>query len=371
MLEGEMNYHLGYESNDHGPKETENRRNGHGKKTLRSSLGEIEIQTPRDRDGSFDPEIIPKRSKDVSSIEGKVITMYGKGLSQRDISDIIEDIYGFKLSAEKISMITDSVMSDLAEWQARTLKKFYVFMFVDCIYVNIKTDYESKNRAIYVIMAYDLSGKKDILGLWVGGNESASQWLQIFDELKVRGIEDVAFISMDGLKGLEEAAKTIFPNAVVQRCIVHLVRNSTKYIPQKHLKAFTAHLRLIYKAPNKKAALLEFEKFKEAWKDYPGAIKIWANNWKYVEQLYDYTSPIRRMMYTTNSIESVNSSLRKGTRKGTFPTEEAVLKILYLRVLELYERWQDKSYPNWPNVLNQLLLIEGMSERIEKYIEFE
>lgn len=373
LLQGEMNAHLGYETNDHGTKSTDNRRNGYGSKTLLSSFGEIPIKTPRDRDGSFSPEAVPKRTTDISSIEGKVLSMYAKGLSQRDISDVIEDIYGFKLSAEKISIITDSVMDELTKWQSRILKKFYVFMFVDCIYVNIRTDYESLNRPVYVILAYDLSGKKDILGLWLGKSEgeSASEWLLIFDELKQRGVEDVAFISMDGLKGLEEGAASIFPKAVIQRCIVHLVRNSIRFIPQKKYKDFTAHLKLIYKAPNRKVALLEFEKFKEAWKDYPGAVKVWENNWKHVEQLYDYTEPIRKLMYTTNSIESVNSSFRKVTRKGAFPTDDAVLKVLYLRILELYEKWRDKASPNWPLVLNHLLLIEKIGPRIEKYLPYE
>lgn len=373
MLKGELNAHLGYDSNDHQPKSTENRRNGYGKKTLKSTMGEIPIQSPRDRDGTFEPMAVPKRTTDISSIEGKVLTMYAKGMSQRDITDIIDDIYGFKLSAAQISIITDSVMDEFAKWQARPLKRFYVFLFVDCIYVNIRTDYESKNRPVYVILGYDLNGRKDILGLWIGPDEyeSTSYWLKIFDEIKVRGVEDVAFISMDGLKGLEEGAKTIFPDAVIQRCLVHLIRNSIRFIPQKHYKAFTAHLKLIYKAPNKKVALLEFEKFKEAWKEYPGAVKVWESNWSHVEQLFDYTDVIRKMMYTTNSIESVNSSFRKVTRKGLFPTEDAVLKVMYLRILELYDKWMDKSYPNWPNILNHLLLIESIGPRVEKYLQFE
>ena len=373
MLKGELNAHLGYDSNDHQPKETANRRNGYSKKTLKSTMGEIPIQSPRDRDGTFEPLAVPKRTTDISSIEGKVLTMYAKGMSQRDITDIIDDIYGFKLSAAQISIITDSVMDEFAKWQARPLKRFYVFLFVDCIYVNIRTDYESKNRPVYVILGYDLNGRKDILGLWIGPDEyeSTSYWLKIFDEIKGRGVEDVAFISMDGLKGLEEGAKTIFPEAVIQRCLVHLIRNSIRFIPQKHYKAFTAHLKLIYKAPNKKVALLEFEKFKEAWKEYPGAVKVWESNWAHVEQLFNYTDAIRKMMYTTNSIESVNSSFRKVTRKGLFPTEDAVLKVMYLRILELYDKWMDKAYPNWPNILNHLLLIEHIAPRVEKYLQFE
>ena len=371
MLQGELTAHLGYESNDHDPKATTNRRNGSTKKTLKSTMGEIPISAPRDRDGSFDPILVPKRKTDISGIEQKVLAMYGKGMSQRDIADIIEDIYGFQLSAQQISIITDSVIEELTKWQERALKKMYTFMFVDCLYVSIRTEFETKKHAVYCIVAYDLDGRKDILGLWVGESENKHQWLQIFDELKKRGVEDVAFISMDGLPGLEEGAKTIFPKAVIQRCIVHLVRNSIKYVPAKNYKEFTANLKLIYQAPNKKVALLEFEKFKERWSEYPGAVKVWESNWQHVEQLYNYTDAIRRMMYTTNTIESINSSFRKVTKKGTFPDETAVLKVLYLRILELYEKWQDKSYRNWPIIRNQLILIDDLGERIAYYEQFE
>lgn len=371
MLQGELTAHLGYDSNDHQPKETTNRRNGSTKKTLKSSVGEIPIKSPRDRDGTFEPVLVPKRKTDISGLEQKVLAMYGKGMSQRDIADIIDDIYGFRLSPQQISIITDSVIEEMTKWQERALKKMYTFMFVDCLYVSIRTDYETKKHAVYCIVAYDLDGRKDILGLWIDESENKHQWLQIFDELKRRGVEDVAFISMDGLPGLEEGAKTIFPKAVVQRCIVHLVRNSIKYIPSKHYKEFTANLKLIYQAPNKKVALLEFEKFKERWTEYPGAIKVWDSNWKHVEQLYNYTDAIRRVMYTTNTIESINSSFRKVTKKGTFPDETAVLKVLYLRVLELYEKWQDKAYRNWPIIRNQLILIDDLGERIEYYEKFE
>ena len=372
MLKGELENHLGYSSNDKSEKDTENRRNGSSPKTLKTSMGPVDINSPRDRDGSFTPEIVPKRTTDVSSIEGKVLAMYAKGLSTRDISAMIDDIYGFKLSHSQISVITDSVLEELAKWQARPLKKFYTFSFVDCIYVNIRHDYETVNCPVYVVLAYDLSGKKDILGLWIDEKESTNQWLKIFDELKSRGVEDVLFISMDGLSGLEEGARTIFPDAIIQRCIVHLIRNSVKYVPSKKRKDFCNHLRLIYKAPNKKVALIEFEKFKEAWKnEYPGAVSVWERNWKHVEQLYDYTTPIRRIMYTTNAIESVNSSFRKVTRKGVFPNDDAVFKVLYLRVLELYDRWLDRPLPNWADVRNQLYLIDKFTERIEKYECYE
>ncbi len=371
MLNAEMEHHLGYESNDHSPKETTNRRNGYTEKTLKSSIGPIPIKSPRDREGTFEPEVVPKRTTDISGIEDKIIAMYGKGMSQRDIQDIIKDIYGFEISAEKISIITDSVIEEMQKWQGRPLKAFYTFMFVDCLYVSIRTEYETKKHAVYTIVAYDLDGRKDILGLWINESENKHQWMQIFDELKCRGVEDVAFISMDGLPGLEEGAKAIFPKTVVQRCIVHLVRNSIKYVPAKRYKDFTSDLKKMYKAPNKKLALLEFEKFKERWAEYPGAIKVWISNWEHVEQLYNYTDAIRKIMYTTNIIESINASFRKVTKKGTFPTETAVFKVLYLRVLELYDKWKDKSYPNWPIIRNQLLLIDDLGERISYYEQFE
>ncbi len=371
MLKGEMTAHLGYDSNDHAPKDTTNRRNGSTKKTLKSSMGEIPILSPRDRDGSFNSQLVPKRKTDISGIEQKVLTMYGKGMSQRDISDIIDDIYGFKLSAQQISIITDSVIDEMTKWQERALKRMYTFAFVDCLYVSIRTEFETKKHAVYCIVAYDLDGRKDILGLWIAESENKHQWLQIFDELKRRGVEDIAFISMDGLPGLEEGAKSIFPKAIIQRCIVHLIRNSLKYIPAKCYKEFTSNLKLLYKASNKKVALLEFEKFKERWSEYPGAIKIWESNWQHVEQLYNYTDPIRKIMYTTNTIESINSSFRKVTAKGTFPTETAVLKVLFLRVLELYDKWKNKSYANWPIIRNHLLLIDDLGERISYYEQFE
>ena len=215
MLQGEMNNHLGYESNYKGAKKTKNRRNGYTKKTLKTSQGEIEIESPRDRDGSFEPILVPKRKKDVSAIEGKVLAMYARGMSQRDISKTIEDIYGFSVSHEMISDITDAILPELEEWKNRPLKKCYPFLFVDCMYVSLKQDYEVNQCAVYVILGYDLEGNKEVLGLWLSPTESKNQWMQIFDELKARGLEDVFFISMDGVSGLEEGAKAIFPKVVV------------------------------------------------------------------------------------------------------------------------------------------------------------
>ena len=367
MLQGEMNAHLGYENNSKISKETDNRRNGYITKNVKTSMGKMTVDVPRDRDGSFDSVVIPKRTKDISDIDQKVLSMYAKGMSQRDISATIEDIYGFKISHETISQITDCVMDELNEWQSRPLKKCYPFVFVDCMYVTMRYEYECKESAVYTILGYDTNGHKDILGIWLNETESKHTWMQIFDEIKQRGVEDIFFISMDGVSGLEDGAKEIFKGVVVQRCIVHLIRNSLKYVPSKDYKRFTANLKLIYGAPNLKTAQNEFEKFKETWSKYPGAVDVWERNFKHVEQLFDYPSDIRKVMYTTNAIESVNSSFRKVTKKGAFPNENALFKLLYLRVCELQKKWGDHTLQNWSMVRNQLDAHPQFQARFRKY----
>ncbi len=367
MLQGEMNSHLGYENNDKGEKQTQNRRNGYISKNVKTSMGEMTIDVPRDRDGSFEPQIVPKRTKDISDIDKKVLSMYAKGMSQRDISNTIEDIYGFKISHDTISQITDCVLDELNEWQSRPLKKCYPFVFVDCMYVTMRYEYESKETAVYTILGYDIDGHKDILGIWLNETESKHLWMQIFDEIKSRGVEDIFFISMDGVSGLEQGAKEIFKGVVVQRCIVHLIRNSLKYVPSKDYKKFTANLKLIYGAPNLKTAQTEFEKFKNTWSKYSGAVDVWVRNFNHVEQLFDYSSTIRRVMYTTNAIESINSSFRKVTKKGAFPNENALLKLLYLRVTELYKKWDNSTIYNWAMVRNELDAHPKFQDRFRKY----
>ena len=296
--------------------------------------------------------------------------MYARGMSQRDIAETIDDIYGFEISHEMISNITDRVLEEVSEWQNRPLKPFYPFLFVDCMYVSLRKEEETKQCAIYTILGYDINGMKDILGLWISETEGKHHWMHIFDEIKKRGVEDVLFISIDGVSGLEEGAKAIFPNVVVQRCIVHLIRNSIKYVPSKEYKAFTAQLKKIYGAPSLKVAEAEFEKFKTAYSHYPGAIEVWKRNWVHIEQLFNYGSAVRRVMYTTNAIEAVNSSFRKVTKKGTFPNENALYKLLYLRILELYKKWGERQISNWPLVRNQLLINDDFKNRMAKYENF-
>ena len=368
MLKGELNHHLGYESNDKSQKKDDNRRNGYGKKQIKTTQGDIAINVPRDRDGSFEPQLVPKRKKDVSAIENKVLAMYARGMSQRDISSTIEDIYGFSMSHEMISDITDAIVPELEEWRVRPLKKCYAFLFVDCMYVTLRSDYQSKECAVYVILGYDLDGKKDILGLWLNESESKNYWMQVFDEIHSRGVEDVFFISMDGVSGLEAGAKAIFPKVIVQRCIVHLIRNSIKYIPTKEYKPYTQSLKKIYGAVNLKAANAALEVFCKEWEKYPGAVEVWKRNYAHIEQLYDYGQAVRRIMYTTNAIEAINSSFRKVTKKGAFPNETALLKLLYLRVMELEKKWQNGHIANWSLVLNQLMVNEQFHDRISKYL---
>ena len=370
MLEGELTGHLGYEKHSKDDKNTNYRRNGSSPKTLKTSYGEVEINSPRDREGSFQPELIKKRQTDVSSIENKVLGMYARGMSQRDISKTIEEIYGFSMSHEIISEITDKVLEELEEWQNRPLNKCYPFLFVDCLFTKVRNQYETKEYAVYTILGYTLEGKKEILGLWLSESESKNRWMQIFDEIKLRGVKDIFFISMDGVSGLEDGARSIFPDVVIQRCIVHLIRNSIKYIPTKDYKAFTGSLKKFYAAPSLKACISAFESFKQQWSAYPGAIAVWERNFSQVEQLFNYGSDVRRIMYTTNTVESVHSSFRKVMKKGSFPNEDALFKLLYLRIRELDSKWQSSKIRNWALVLNQLMADKNIAPRVEKYLRF-
>ena len=365
MLQGELNNHLGYDAHSKEPKEHDNRRNGYGTKTLKTSFGEVAIDVPRDREASFEPELIPKRKRDVSDIEGKVLSMYARGMSQRDIAATVEDIYGFDISHEMISDITDAVLPELEEWQARPLAKCYAFLFVDCMYVTLRENYEAKEYAVYTILGYDLKGNKEILGLWLNQTESKNRWMQVFDELKARGVEDVFFISMDGVSGLEEGAKAIFPLVIVQRCIVHLVRNALRYIPSKDYKEVCRDMKKFYGASSLNAAHAAFDSFQNRWSHYSGAVDVWKRNFAHVEQLFDYGSAIRKIMYTTNAVESVHSSFRKVTKKGAFSNENALLKLLYLRTKELHAKWSGGRIQNWAMVLNQLMINETFSSRMK------
>lgn len=261
------------------------------------------------------------------------------------------------------------MLPHLEEWHSRPLSPCYAFLFVDCMFTTVRNQYETKKYAVYTILGYTMDGKKEILGIWLNETESKHKWMQIFDEIKSRGVEDVFFLSMDGVSGLEEGARAIFPDLIVQRCMVHLIRNSIKYIPTKEYKAFTASLKKVYGAPSLKACHSAFDAFQKQWTSYPGAVDVWVRNFNHVEQLFDYGSAIRKVMYTTNAVESIHSSFRKVTKKGAFPNENALFKVLYLRIQELEKKWSVGFIQNWSMVINQLLLHENLKDRVLKYME--
>ena len=369
MLRAELEAHLGYASNDKSPKGTSNRRNGYTPKQVRTSAGELEISVPRDRDGSFEPVAVPKGSSDLSDVESRVISMYARGMSQRDIAATVREIYGFSMSAETVSAITDRVWEELERWRSRPLEPVYAFMFVDCLYVPVRDGRGTRNSAVYAVLAYDLRGRKDVLGLWMDDSEGAHRWVQVFDELRARGVEDVLYVSSDGVAGLGEGLRSVFPAATHQRCIVHLVRSSLRYVPQKEAAAFCRSIRAVYGAPSLEAAEAAWEAFRGDWARHPGAVAVWERSIEHVWRLFACGSAVRRVMYTTNALESVNASFRKVVRRGSFPSEDAVMKLLYLRVLELYRSWGEGCHQSgWSQVRNQLLCDESVRQRIERYL---
>jgi putative transposase len=370
FIEAEFDNHVGYEKHSKEKKETANRRNGNANpKKIVTSLGEESITIPRDREGSFSPMLLPKREKDLTKMEELILSLYAKGQSTRDIADTIEQIYDHKISHELVSKITDSAKVMIDEWLNRPLKSCYAFVFIDCIYVPVKNGNIHNNKAFYSIIGIDLAGIKDVLGFWASDNESAHFWMNIFDEIKTRGAEEILFISMDGIPGVKEGLHAIFPNVIEQRCIVHLVRNSMKYVASKDYKLFARDIKSVYSAASLEQAHSNFEYFKGTWSKYHGAIAIWERNFAYVTQLFSFPSSIRRIMYTTNTIESFFSNLRKVTRNKTiFPTAQSVIKIFVLRTKEIISKWTMPA-KNWHMVLNQLCLIDGFSERIKKYLD--
>lgn len=370
MLKAELEAHLGYPSNDKGPKSTANRRNGYSPKRVRTSAGELEISVPRDRDGSFEPVAVPKGSSDLSDVESRVISMYARGMSQRDIAATVREIYGFSMSAETVSAVTDRVWDDLQRWRSRPLEPVYAFLFVDCLFVPVRRGAGARNAAAYVALAYDLQGRKDVLGIWMDESEGASRWMQVFDELRGRGVRDVVYVCADGVSGLGDGLRSVFPAARFQRCVVHMVRNSLKYVPQKDASAFCRDIRAVYAAPSRQAAEAAWGAFRSAWSPrYPGAVRVWERNEEHIWQLYGCGSAVRKVMYTTNAVESVNASFRKVVRRGSFPDEDAVMKLLYLRVLELYRSWGEGCHQaGWAQVRNQLLCDDEVRGRIEGYM---
>lgn len=369
MLNAELDQHLGYSKNENAIEHTTNRRNGKSAKTVQSQLGEFDLNIPRDREASFEPQVVQKHQKDISGIEEKILSMYAKGQSQRDISATIEEIYGFEVSHETVSKVTDKIIPLVQEFRNRPLKKIYPFVFVDAMYTPVKTATGTGQKALYNIIGIDIEGKKDVLGFWLSEEESSRHWLQILEEIKQRGVEDILFISLDGLKGLEKAIKSVFPNTITQRCIVHLMRNSTRYIARKRWSEFAKDIKAVYRAVSLDEAVMLFEAFEAKWSETAGAaVAVWRNNWDAVERLFEYPSEIRKIIYTTNAIESYHNQLRKVTdRKGAFYNETALYKLVYLRTIDIKKKWS-RPVQNWGQVMNQLEVL--FSDRIAPHLKF-
>ena len=367
MLEAEMDVHLGYSKGEKPPTNSDNTRNGYSSKTVRSELGPVELNIPRDRKGEYNPKIVPKYSRDVSGIEEKVISLYAKGMSTRDIHEQIKELYGVEVSAELVSKITERIVPEIKEWQNRPLEKVYPFIFMDAIHYKVRDEGQVNKRAAYVVVGIDLEGYKDILGIWIGDNESAKFWLGVLNDLRNRGVEDVLIFCVDGLTGLEEAIEAVYPKAEVQRCIIHQLRNSFKYVSYKDLKEFTKDFKSVYTAPNEEAALERLYELKEKWgKEYPYAFRSWENNWDVISPFFKYPPEIRKIMYTTNIIEGLHRQFRKVTKtKSVFPSDGALEKMLYLASINVMKKWTQR-YHNWDQVLNQLLIMYG--SRIENYV---
>lgn len=367
LMEAEMDAVLGYEKNQKGNIVSTNKRNGYSTKTLKSQYGEFPIDIPRDRNGEFEPKLIPKYQRDISGIEEKVISLYARGMSTRDIHDQLQDLYGIELSAEMVSKITDKILPEIKEWQARPLNPVYPFVFMDCIHYKVREDGRILSRAAYVIMGVTIEGYKEILSITVGANETSKFWLGMLNDLKNRGIKDVLFFCVDGLPGFKEAIQAVFPSAQVQRCVIHMLRNSFKYINYADLKKFSADFKNVYNAPNESIALDELEIVREKWgKKYPYAINNWENNWEDVNSFFQFPNEIRRIMYTTNIIEGLNRQYRKVTKtKSVFPSDTSLEKMLYLASRNITQKWTQR-YRNWDQVIGQLIIL--YEERLTPYL---
>ena len=334
MMKAEMDEHLGYQNYERS--DSDNYRNGTKSKKVRSNYGEFEIDVPQDRNSTFEPQIVKKRQKDISEIDQKIISMYARGMTTRQISDQIEEIYGFECSESFISDVTDKVMQDIEDWQKRPLDEIYPIVFIDAVHFSVRDDNRIKKLAAYVILAYTLDGHKDVIGLEVGENESSKYWLGVLNSLKNRGVKDIMLICADGLTGMKDAIATAFPETEYQRCVVHQVRNTLKYVSYKDKKEFAKDLKGIYLAPTEKEGHDVLEKVTEKWDSkYPNAMKSWEANWDVLSPMFKFSKDVRTLIYTTNAIESLNSTYKRLNRQRTvFPNDRALLKALYLATLQ-------------------------------------
>ena len=359
MMEAEMNDHLGYEKSERS--DSEDYRNGYKEKTVNSSYGSMKIDVPQDRKSTFEPKVVKKRQKDISEIDQKIISMYAKGMTTRQISETLQDIYGFEASEGFISDVTDKILPQIEEWQNRPLDDVYPVIFIDAIHYSVRDNGIIKKLAAYVILGINCDGKKDVLTIEVGENESAKYWLSVLNGLKNRGVKDILIICADGLSGIREAIEAAFPQTEYQRCIVHQVRNTLKYVSDKDRKAFAADLKKIYHAPNADRAAEIRDEVTEKWAEkYPTAMKSWTKNWDAITPIFKFSPEARTVIYTTNAIESLNSMYRRLNRqRSVFPNPQALLKALYLATLEVSKKWT-MTVKNWGRVYGELaIMYEG------------
>lgn len=357
ILESEMTEHLGYDKNSVAGNNSGNSRNGYSTKRIKTSLGETELVIPRDRKGEFEPQIIKKYEKNASELEEQIIAMYAKGMSTRDIESHMRDIYGIEVSAELVSKVTDKIFPLVTEWQSRPLDRVYPIVFLDAIHFKVRKDNRIVNKAAYSVLGIDVQGRKDILGIWIGENESASFWLGVCNDLKNRGVEDILIACKDGLSGFSEAINSVFPHTSIQLCIIHQIRNSMKYVSYKDHKAVIVDLKKVYQALTLEEAEFSFEMFKEKWgKKLPIVIKSWENNWQELTTYFSYPYGIRRLIYTTNTVEAYHRQLRKVTKtKTTFPTDDSLRKIIYLATRDITKKWT-MPIQNWAECISQFVI---------------
>lgn len=359
MMESEMDEHLGYENYERS--DNDNYRNGTKRKTVRSNYGEFQIDVPQDRQSSFEPKVVKKRQKDISGIDQQIISMYARGLTTRQISKQIEEIYGFECSEGFISDVTDKILQEIDDWQNRPLDDIYPVLFIDAVHFSVRDDNRIRKLAAYVILAITLDGKKDVISLQIGENESGKYWLGVLNDLKNRGVKDVMVICADGLTGIKEAINAAYPDAEYQRCIVHQVRNTLKYVSYKDMKNFASDLKTIYLAPNEQQGYDNLQRVKERWDEkYPNAMKSWEQNWDILTPIFKFSADVRKVIYTTNAIESLNSTYKKLNRQRTvFPSDKALLKSLYLSTLQATKKWT-QPLRGWGKVYGEFaVMYEG------------
>jgi len=355
MLDAEMEDHLGYSKYDYKNKEVKNSRNGVRSKKVRSDFGEVQISIPRDRQGTFEPQVIRNYENDISGIEDQVLGMYAKGMSIRDISSHIKSIYNVDISHTLVSKITDRILPVANEWQNRPLDSIYPIVFMDAIHYKVRTEGRVVSKAAYIAIGINMEGFKEVLGIWIGENESSKYWLKVINDIRNRGVKDILIASVDGLNGFSEAIKAVFPNTEVQRCVVHQIRNTLNYLSYKDKKEFARDLKTVYTAINEETAIANLDLLDEKWGNkYGVAIRSWRNNWSELSSYFKYPQEIRTIIYTTNSMESYNRMLRKVTKsKSIFPSDESLHKSLYLATADISDKWTQKIR-NWPQILDQL-----------------